>query len=312
MKKEKIKQKKSIQIPVLKPASRTLLYLATLLLAGVCIWNAAYNMLPDWGALLLYACTAAILAAGCLYATKDITRLIRGIIRPGIQKNAVTNRLSSDYRYRTLFFSKCGFVVNTVYAVFNGVVAVISRSAWYGALAVYYILLGFMRFEAIRYTRTRTRSKTKVQIERKVYRRCGVLFFPMSLALGGAVFLMVHFGNGRSYPGLWIYSVAAYTFWKITISIINLARAGKTKSPLLMALRNIGYIDALVSMLSLQTAMFLQFSTKQQQPFITLMNTVTGVAVCLMVLALGIGMIYRAGHEGSRIPAKKEDTEGAV
>ena len=304
MKREENKQKKPIHIPSLKPAIRALLYLATLLLAGVCIWDTVCGLLPNQGAVILYVFTAAVLTASCVYAVKDMTHLIRGIIRPGIQKNALTNRLSSDYRYRTLFFSTFGFAVNAVFTIFNGIVAVMSRSAWYGALAVYYILLGLMRFEAIRYARTQARSKAKKQVEWKVYRRCGILFPLMSFALGGAVFLMVHFGNGRNYPGLWIYAVAAYTFWKITISIINLARAGKTKSPLLMALRNIGYIDALVSLLSLQTAMLSQFSTEQQQDFIVRMNTITGVAVCLMVMALGIRMMYRAGRRDLRNPRK--------
>ena len=301
-----------MKIPVLRPALRVLLYLATLLLAGICIWNAICSMLPNWGAMILYVCAASALTASCIYAAKDIKYLIRGIIRPSIQRNALTNRLSSDYRYRTLFFSTLGFAINTVFALFNGIAAVRSQSAWYGALAAYYIFLGLMRFEAIHYAGTRAPSKTKKQIEWMVYRRCGILFIPMSLALGGAVFLMVHFGNGRNYPGLWIYAVATYTFWKITISILHLARAGKTKSPLLMALRNIGYIDALVSMLSLQTAMLSQFSIKQQQSFTILMNTITGIAVCLMVMALGIGMIYRAGHAETSSPAKKADKEASI
>lgn len=278
----------------LRPAFRVLLYLATMLLAAASIVNTIQNSLPDWAAMALYASAAAALFFSCFYGVNDMKYLIRHIIRPGIEGNALTHRLSKDYHYRTLFFSKFGFGISAVFAVFNGIVAVISISAWYAVLAVYYIFLVVLRFEALHYNRIPSQSPKRARLEWKLYFRCGILFIPMSLALGGAVFLMVRFGNSKSYPGTWIYAVAAYTFWKITISIINLVKAGKTRSPLLMVIRNVGYIDALVSMLSLQTALLEQFSVPGQQPFINRMNTISGIVICLMVMLLGIQMIWRS------------------
>ena len=61
----------------------------------------------------------------------------------------------------------------------------------------------------------------------------------------------------------------------------------KQKSPLLRILRKIGYVDACVSILMLQTAMFDSFG-KEQEAFIKLMNGVTGAVVTVLVLSLGI------------------------
>ena len=69
--------------------------------------------------------------------------------------------------------------------------------------------------------------------------------------LDGAVVLLVHNEGGKSYPGTLVLAVGAYTFYKIIMSVIHMVKAKRLKSPLLVAVRNIGYVDALVSMLSL-------------------------------------------------------------
>ena len=74
----------------------------------------------------------------------------------------------------------------------------------------------------------------------------------------------------------------------------------KMKSPLLLTVRNIGYADALVSILFLQTAMFTAFSdgkniNKQ------LMNELTGVVVCVMIFLIGFFMVRKAAKERKKI-----------
>ena len=61
---------------------------------------------------------------------------------------------------------------------------------------------------------------------------------------------------------------------------------------LLSITRRIGYIDACVSILTLQTAMFASFA-EGEEAFVKLMNGITGTAVCLMVLGLGIQGVWR-------------------
>lgn len=96
--------------------------------------------------------------------------------------------------------------------------------------------------------------------EIEVYRNCGILFIIMTAALAGTVVLLMELKGQKYYLGVVIFAVAAYTFYKTIASIINLVKAEKLKAPLLMAIRDIGYIDASVSVLSLQTAMFAPFA----------------------------------------------------
>lgn len=270
-----------------------MIYLGAIVFAAASILDTIFDCLPDFSAIALYVCAACSLSITCCYLAQDIHHLVKHVIRPGIAAHSFTNKVSTDYRYRTILFALPGLGLNVVFAVIHGAIAIVSRSGWYLFLATYYLLLCVMRSAAVGYIKTPEQSAqtgNQVLREEKVYHRCGILLIMMSIALDGAVIMMVQMGMGKNYPGILIYAVATYTFWKISISIVNLLRARRTKSPLLMALRNIGYADAMVSLLSLQTAMFAEFSEKEAS-YTQLMNAVTGLVVCLVIMVMGIYMV---------------------
>ena len=120
-----------------------------------------------------------------------------------------------------------------------------------------------------------------------------ILFSMMRIALGGAVIMLVSGEGGKSYQGLLIYAVATYTFYKLGMAIRNMIKVRKEKSLLLVILRNISYADALVSLLSLQTALFVAFGQDSGE-LIPLMNALTSAGVCLMILGIGIYMVRKS------------------
>lgn len=112
--------------------------------------------------------------------------------------------------------------------------------------------------------------------------------------------------GGKEYPGIVIYAVASYTFCKIIFAVINVFRARKKRALSLMIIRDIGYVDACVSILSLQTAMVAQFGGGEEA-FARMMNGITGTAVCLMILGLGIYYMLLAGKGTKRKWRSKND-----
>lgn len=289
---------RKIKIRVLRLRDKILLYMTTILFAALAILNAIEGGLSSYIGITLYVLAAYSLSISCCYAVMDIRYGIREKIKPGIEANPFANRVNSDYRYKTVVFAVPGLVINVIFAVFNGIIGIVSLSPWFGTLAAYYILLSVMRFSAVQYDRSVAKQERTKEIalnEIYIYRMCGLLLIIMTMALGGTVLLMVNFKGGKSYPGFTIYAVAAYTFYKTGTAIRNVLKARKLKSPLLMAIRDIGYIDACVSILSLQTAMFSSFGQNQEE-LAGLMNGITGTVVCLMVLATGICMIWSAGN----------------
>lgn len=292
MKSEKETEKKNLgsYIPSLRLRYRIFLYLLTIVCIVLALLNVAANCFPYIAGITFYVLAAVTLTASSYYIIVHIRQDIRETIKPAIAANPYTNKVTTDYRLRTILFAVPGMVSNIIFAVFNGVIGITSHSAWFGTLSAYYILLSIMRGGIVRQERKLTAVKEKnehVHRELSVYRRNSVLFIFMAVVLAGAVVLLENAQGGKSYPGFTIYAVAAYAFYKIIMSTIQVIKVEKRKSPLLSITRRIGYIDACVSILTLQTAMFASFANGEEE-FIKLMNGITGAVVCVMVLGLGI------------------------
>lgn len=93
-----------------------------------------------------------------------------------------------------------------------------------------------------------------------------------------------------------VIGVMNQSAWFITMAVINMVKVRKMQSPILITIRNIGVADALVSMLTLQMTMLLSFQGTDGLNA-DRMNGITGLAVCLLISALGISMIYYAFKE---------------
>ncbi len=294
--------KRKVKIPALKLKCRILLYVVTILFAVFAIMNAATGIFPKVIGIVTYVLAAGSLFFACFYIVSDVrllTNAICNIISHLMDKNQWTRRLFCDYRYRTVVFTAGGLLLNLIFAVFNCVIGIASRSAWYVTLAAYYFMLTVMRFGAVNYEKRVSRvNKTEVLKikEIRVYRNCSILLLIMTIVLGGMVILTVHSQGGKHYPGVTIYIIALYTFIKIPLAMAGRVKVGKMKSPLLVTIRSIGYADACVAILSLQTAMFASFGNRKvrEQEAAILMNEITGAVICVMVLGMGIYGIYSA------------------
>lgn len=286
-----------IRIPVLRLPYRILLYLLTIVFAALSLVNVIMETFHFMIGITFYVCAAITLSASCYYMAINIRYSVKEKIIPVIEANPFTNRVTKDYRYRTVIFAVQGLVLNILFAIFNSVIGIVSRSPWVGTLAAYYIVLSTMRISALKHYRKVSKmgmTKELMLDEISVYKRCGVLFIIMTIILGGAVVLMVVSEEGKNYPGFTIYAVAAYVFYKIIISIVNVVKSRKMKAPLLMAIRDIGHVDAYVSILTLQTGMFASFG-KENTLMIRAMNGLTGIVVCCIIMIMGIYVIRLSG-----------------
>lgn len=88
--------------------------------------------------------------------------------------------------------------------------------------------------------------------------------------------------------------LADYTFRTILTTLPTfLINVAYTVYNGVITIRNIGAADALVSMLTLQAAMFASFQDKNSLNT-NQMNAITGLAVCILISILGISMIWYA------------------
>ena len=122
----------------------------------------------------------------------------------------------------------------------------------------------------------------------------------MNQALTGIVVLMVHQNRGFHYPGFLIYAMAAYAFYAVTVAIIHIVKTRRHKSPVLSAAKAINLVAALVSILSLTTAMLAQFGG-DDAVFRRTMTAATGGGVCTIVIGMAVYMIVRANRALKKI-----------
>lgn len=125
-----------------------------------------------------------------------------------------------------------------------------------------------------------------------VMRLSGCLLAALSFVLTGVIYISLAENIAAKHENVVMITIATYTFYKITMAIIRAVKQRKNPSPLLAVIRNIGYADAAASVLTLQRSMFASFGELTDTKAHT-MNVLTGAAVCLFVLILGLTMINR-------------------
>lgn len=192
--------------------------------------------------------------------------------------------------------------INCCYALFKLGAGIYYRSFWFGAIAVYYLILAAARALLLHST---YRKASDPRQEYRTSRLCGCLLLALNIALACMTVQMVVDGKGYAYPGTLIFAMAFYAFYSVTMSIVNLVRFRKLRSPVLAVSKALELAVALVSMLSLQTAMFASFGGTLA--FQRLMNALTGGAVCLILFAMAILMIVRASRKLKMLPKSPEE-----
>lgn len=155
----------------------------------------------------------------------------------------------------------------------------------------YYTVLSTMRLSAALCER-KNRDTPSVDIEYFVMKLCGVLLILLNFILVAAIYISQSQHIATKYGEIVMITIAAYTFYKITITVIKAVKQRKNPSPLLSIIRSISYAEVVASVLTLQRSMLVSFGEMNDTDIYT-MNTLTGSSVCLFVLILGIVLIIR-------------------
>lgn len=248
---------------------------------------------------VLYALAAVSLTCAVITVKNAVPRIKNGVIT-AFNKTEFTKNILENYGFRTVVFTIGSFVVSVFYSATHVVMSVMEKSVWFGVLAFYYIALAFMRGRVLNYQKNKRfkQGYEKRYNELKTFKSTGITLIIVNVALAVAVAQMVLINRHFEYAGLMIYVIATYTFIKITMSIINLVKSNKQQDMTVQAIRNINLADSAVSLLALQTALFSAFGISEQSTvLIPIMNGITGGAVCLFIIFIGVYMIKKANKK---------------
>lgn len=223
----------------------------------------------------------------------SIIRFVRqNINKHPLVKKALNTPLVGRYLGEAMFRTEAalyqGFFVNLLYAGIKMLSGILYNSVWFITLAVYYIFLAIMRASLLHYVR---KSGKNIVSEWRRYRLCGMILLFMNIALMGIVILVVHQNSGFEYPGMLIYVMAMYAFYAAIMAVWNVVKFRRYGSPVMSAAKVINLTAALVSMLSLETAMLTQFGAANDPKFRQIMTASTGAGISIIVLIMAIFMI---------------------
>jgi len=289
-------------------APSALIMAVTLVLSAIIIAAALVVVISGYDGVLAYILYAfsAIMLTYSVYVIVLVAPKIKRAILLMLKKHKFTNELLENFGFRKLIFAIVSFTFNILYALMHAVFAIISKSVWLGALAIYYIALSAIRGGAVSVC-GRTRGKTDYSVKLgqiKSYKNCGLYLVLLNFALMGALVQMVVKNQGFMYAGYLIYVMAAYTFYKLTFSIIHLFKLKSTDDYAVRAINNIGLANSLVSIFALQTAMFAAFGAGLNT---RAANAATGGAISIGIILIGIYMLIKGKKELKKIKEKTNE-----
>ena len=264
----------------------SLVLLLSVICAAGLVWVFAKGMETQPAAYLLYPLSAYSLAALCV----KLPAGLRGA-KGWLSRHPKTASLlkNEELHFKLgLYFEQ---FINFAYGIFKIVSGVVLGSAWIGCDGIYNMAQALIQlFQILR----RKYAKTLVQ-QWKSYRFCGVLILLMHLTLIGIVFQMVNWNRAEEHGEIMIITTALFAFYKVINSFISIAKDRKHLHPVDSSIRMLNLAQAFFAIFSLQASMFHTFGAGESWEH--LLNIITGCAVCLLVVSIGIYMIRRGKRE---------------
>lgn len=264
------------------------------------------GMEESFAAYLVYVLSFYSLVVLCIFLSEILPGNYRKM-KQRIYDHPLGNRYMTDAVFKVRVSLYVSLSITVAFSIFKLIVGFLYSSLWLGAVAVYYVLLSVIRFLLLRYMENKNGRQGLVEEYRR-YRLSAILTMLINLTLSGIVLNMLLQDKTHLYSDVYVIASAVYTFYTLTVSIIDLVKYRKYQSPVLSAAKAIRFAAALVSILSLETAMLIQFG--EDESFRRIMLSLTGAGVCLIVLGMSIYMIVRANREIKKLREKDLTSSG--
>lgn len=214
--------------------------------------------------------------------------------------NKIRTSILFSYKYR-FFYS---VIITISFAVINAFFGIYYLSLWYGAIAAYFIVLALLRiyiFFSNRYINNLDNGIEREKAKLLIISGCIVIILMITLSV--SVIQMVSSEKPIVAGTILAIANAAYAFYKITISIINLVRARRINESINLTIRCVGFVDSLVSMLSLTVTLLTTFDDGVDHKML-----IIGIATAVSLLILVTGLIMLVLGIKRIKPIKNEDT----
>lgn len=210
-----------------------------------------------------------------------------------IKKTALGKRVFDDLLFRLLITSSGSMGWNLIYALFNGVLAIAYRSFWFLSMFVYYLILGGMRLLVVSPKKDKAAERWS---DPAIMRALGIEMIILAVVVSGIVCTSIAEKHNPTYNIVVMITIAAYTFYTVTMSIINIVRAHKRKNTTMIMLRDISLAGTIAAVLSLERSMLGTFGNAEDS-FSMIVEIISGAVAFALIIGIAISMIVRSRWE---------------
>lgn len=267
------------------------LLLALLSAVGL-LWVFLLGGEASWLAYPIYALSFYALTVVCV-------ALAPAAVRWGSRRKAARaamDAVQKELRFRRSLFRSLW--ANLAFALFNLATGVWYGSVWLLSVGLYNLVLMVIHGVLYRCERRFAQlhdTQKRLHYGWRCFQICGLLLLALHATMTGLVFQMIWRGAGKEYPGVMVFAMAAYTFYRLILAIVRVVQGRRLASPVLGAARNVDLSAAMMSILFLQTALLSAFGG--DEAYRQLMNALTGGTVCLLAMLGAVGMLWHGANK---------------
>lgn len=181
---------------------------------------------------------------------------------------------------------------NILLAIMKFILSITLPSLWFFVNALFMIVLSFARFFSIRdYGKSRIKTKEeKQQIGYKNYLTNGILLVILGIMYFFVNVYIYYKGTNTTMHEYLTYLTALIAFWSVGSAIYGMIKYKRNHSPILKAVKLTNFANALTSIMLTQIVLLDTYATSETYNS-NIMNGVTGMAVSLIIIILGLYMI---------------------
>lgn len=206
----------------------------------------------------------------------------------GLAGNDFYQKWKTDFEFRTIANSLLSSVITVLFDLYNSVLGVRYGIIWNGCISIYYFLLTILRgvisYGAIKYGESDDKNRNMVHLV------SSLILIVLNVSLVVPITLMVLNRKSVSMTMIPAISMAAYTTYKVVMASANMKRARHTKDILVKLLRNINFIDAVISILTIQNTLLVVKASADRQDMIVLaaISSAAGLGVIVFMTVWNI------------------------
>lgn len=235
-------------------------------------------------AYVIYTFSMYTLTVCVLYIIKFIKLDKHNDIKNTLYKNKYFKQYCTEFLYRNKVNTFSSFIFNLLYFLFRLIVGLYYDSIWFVSISIYYLIIALLKLMI-------SICHIKNYFNNKIYLFTSLILLLLNIPLLGIIILVIVEKNSNVYKGFVIYAIAFYTFYALTLSIINMIKYKHSDNNIFKLSKTISFITALVSIFMLEASMLQTFPSDLE--FSTIMNATTGGVVWIIIVIYCIALFIK-------------------